>query len=371
LEALDARPVQPAVVNPNTARRVEEVRRLAPSGQEAPAKGRFALVALSAIIASVGAVTFMTIQAKETTTVSVNPAHPVSAGALPATSTPEPAPEPPGFPRNCSTTMLFDNRDIQLDPSKLPLTATRGCDLTLRGVQLEAPSTLINVRSGAVVRLENATLMVTNGPAVNVSDDGSVLTLSAATLRANEGAALEIERDAKATLTDALIVAPVAIRATRKAQVVVEGGDLQGEIVEDGGFVFGLDPAGDDTRRRKLRADAYAAGACHGVANCLSQNGYRGRVELDVFARIKDGQVDAVRVVPLQGTSVPKPAATCIEDAMRERPVANWADDGVGYRTCSMGGDIHGGTQMIRQSSGFFFEADSAENAAQMKRLFR
>lgn len=205
-----------------------------------------------------------------------------------------------------------------------------------------------------------------------MSDRDSRLGASSVTLTTEEGAVLEADRHATASIVDGILRGPRAIEARRWSQVTVSGSQVEGELVEDGGFVLGLDEAADALKRKRLRAAEYANGACSGVANCFSNTGYRGRIDVDVIARTRDGSIDATRAVPAAaGTVITKEASACLDEAMKARPVENYQEAEVGYRVCSLGGEIMGGTQMISQGFDFFFEGDSKERDAQFRRLFR
>jgi serine/threonine protein kinase len=274
-------------------------------------------------------------------------------------------------PRTCSTTMILEDQDFRPLPHQSPLVATRGCDLTLRGVRIQTRLAALNLQSGAKVRLENSTIEVEHGPAVSVRDKGSELTLVSASLNTTGGTALEVGWGGRATMVDSIVTGPVAIHAGRDARVEVATTQVSGEVVEDGGFVFGLDAAKDEARRRSLKADAYGHGGCSGVANCLSESGYRGRVDLDVYARTSDGAIDAVRVWTKPGAEVTKDAAACIEREAKSRRVEGWDGSELGYRYCQMSGEVHGRTQMLSNAEGFVFALDNPENAASLEAMFR
>ena len=352
-----------------------------PDDDAAPARssGRpvVALAALVLVVATAG-VAFLTLKSVDVPSEPARgpvPSEPVvSTFETTRSAEAPPAPEPPApFPSHCSETMILENRDFVLEEGRAPLRATRGCVLTLRGVKVTASSTVLDLQNGAKVELENVTFEVKRGPALRVSDRDTTLAAKAATLRVDEGAALDADREARVSLTDGILRGPRAIEARRRAQVTVSGGQVDGELVEDGGYVLGLDEDKDAAKRKQIRAADYAAGACSGVANCFSQTGYRGRIDVDVIARTRDGSIDATRVVPAAsaGVVLSKEALACIDAAMKARPIENYQDDELGFRVCSLGGEIMGGTQMLSQGYHFFFESDSKERAAQMKRLFR
>jgi serine/threonine protein kinase len=311
-------------------------------------------------------------------TKSETPPAPTTPAPLPESvvdsSKPEPAPPPPPpqFPTSCSSSMVLENMEFKLAPNHTALRATSGCHLTLRNVEVEADTTILEVRNGAIVQLENATLVAKRGPVVRASDRHTWLTVRASVLTAQEGSALESDREARVELAEGTVRGPRAIEAKQRSQVSVQGVQLDGEVVENGGFVLGFDAAADAAKSRQLRVVEYARGACAGVADCFSKTGYRGRVDVDVIARTRDGSIDATRVVAVSaGTVVTKEAIACIDEAMKARAVEGYEDPEVGYRVCSLGGDIMGGTQMINQKFGFFFAGESEERDQQMKRLFR
>jgi len=279
--------------------------------------------------------------------------------------------KPDSFPTTCSTTMILEYQDFSPLTDEIPLAAEKGCDLTLRGVRIEALSSALRVRSGARVRLENTTITVGRGPAVSVSGEESELTVVSTTLQATEGPALEALLGGRASLVDSVVKGPVAIHAGGDTRVEVATTRVEGEVVEDGGFVFGLDPVKDEAARRSIKADAYGLDGCSGIAECLSKSGYRGRVDLDVYARTSDGNIDAVRIATGRGVEVSKEAATCIEREVKSRPIAGWDGSELGYRYCRMSGEVHGGTQMLSNAEGFVFAADTPENASKLEALFK
>jgi len=278
--------------------------------------------------------------------------------------------EPAAFPTKCSTTMILENRDFTLQMHEV-LEARRGCDLTLRTVKIDSPGTVLRVLAGAKVRLDHTTIAAARGPAVTVSGKDSELALVSASLTATEGTALEALAGGRASLVDSAVKGPVAIKAGPKTRVEVAATKVDGEVVEDGGFVFGLDPAKDAAARRQLRADAYGYDGCAGIANCLSESGYRGRVDLDVYARTVDGTIDAVRIAARPGVDVSKVAADCIERELKTKPIKDWEDAELGYRYCQLSGDIHGGAQMLYSTEGFFFAADNPKNATALRAKFK
>ncbi len=292
----------------------------------------------------------------------------------PAESVPEKValpPAPPTFPTTCSTTMILEDQDFSPGTHEIPLAAESGCDLTLRRVRIDALSSVLRVRSGARVRLENTAITVGRGPAVSVSGKRSELTVVSTSIQTTEGPALEALLGGRASLVDSVVKGPIAIRAGRDTRVEVATTQVDGEVVEEEGYVFGLDAMKDEAARRQIRADEYGHAGCSGIAGCLSESGYRGRVDLDVFARTSDGTIDAVRIQAGRGVEVSNDAAACIEREVKSRPIEGWDGSELGYRYCQMSGEIHGGTQMLSNAEGFLFAADKPENAAKLEALFK
>ena len=283
----------------------------------------------------------------------------------------EPAPVTPTLPTRCDGVLVIEHQDFTLTAKDRALQAVAGCSLTLRGVTIEGPGALIEARDGAQVLLENVTLSTAFGPALSVTDERSHVVLQSATVRATQGQAIAAHNKARVGVVGGWVSGPTALAAGRDAHITVTDTQVDGEVIEDGGYVFGIDPAADEQKRKQLRLKGYTRGACQGVVACFSGAGHRGQLDVQVVTRIRDGVIDAVRVVPFSGTTVSRGARDCITDAFKGKPIPDWDDDDVAYRVCEIGGQIHGGVQTISQGAHIFFERDGGENATTAKRLFR